>query len=196
MQTVGGQMIEGTDIGYIRVAIFSENTGEEFDKKFEELRGQGMNKFILDLRDNPCGLVDQATAVASHFVPPDSTIVSYTDRNGHDQAFTATGREDRIPMVVLVNGNSASASELVAGDVQDLQLGQVIGTKTYGKGTVQGIYGLGKDSAVKLTVAKYKTTKGREIDGVGVIPDIEVELQPGDTEDRQFEKALEVLKGL
>lgn len=194
VKTVAGQMVEGTDIGYIRVAVFSETTGEEFTKQFNDLKQQGMKKMILDLRDNPGGLVDQATNVASNFVPKNSTIMSYTDSTGHDKAYTAQGTDELIPMVVLINGNSASASEIVAGDVQDLQLGTIVGVKSYGKGTVQGVYPVGDDAAVKLTVAKYKTAKGRQIDGEGITPDVIVELQPGDTVDYQFEKAMEILK--
>lgn len=196
VKTVAGQMVEGTDIGYIRIAIFSENTGAEFTKQFQALKDQGMKKMILDLRDNPGGLVDQATDVASNFVPPNSTIMSYTDSSGHSKAFTAEGTDDRIPMVVLINENSASASEIVAGDVQDLQLGTIVGVKSYGKGTVQGVYPIGDDNALKLTVAQYHTAKGRQIDGTGIEPDVVVTLQPGDTVDHQLEKALEILKNL
>ena len=194
VNTVAGQMVEGTDIGYIRIAVFSETTGEEFTKQFNELKQQGMKKMILDLRDNPGGLVDQATDVASNFVPKNSTIMSYTDSTGHDKAYTAQGTDDRIPMVVLINENSASASEIVAGDVQDLQLGTLVGVKSYGTGTVQGVYPVGNEAALKLTVAKYKTAKGRQIDGEGITPDVIVELQPNDTVDYQLEKALDILK--
>ncbi|MCH4167189.1 MAG: S41 family peptidase [Megasphaera sp.] len=195
MKTVAGQMLEGTDIGYIRVAIFSENTGEEFTKQFDELQSQGMKQLILDLRDNPGGLVDQAVIVASNFVPTGSTIVSYTNRDGKEEAFSAKGTDNPIPMVVLINENSASASEIVAGDVQDLGLGPIVGVKSYGKGTVQGVYAVDAGSAIKLTVAKYRTTKGREIDGQGIIPDVEVPLKASDLTDYQLEKAIAILKG-
>lgn len=196
VKTVAGQMVEGTDIGYIRIAIFSENTGDEFTKQYQALKDQGMKKVIIDLRDNPGGLVDQATAVASNFVPKDSTIMSYTDSSGHSKSYTANGTDDLLPLVVLVNENSASASEIVAGDVQDLGLGKIVGVKSYGKGTVQGVYPIGKDNALKLTVAQYKTAKGRQIDGIGIEPDVVVTLQPGDTVDYQLEKAVEILKNL
>ena len=196
MKTVGGQMIEGTDVGYIRVAIFSENTGEEFTRQYQELRKQGMKRMILDLRNNPGGIVDQAVAVASNFVPKDSVIVSFTSRSGEESEYKANGSGDTIPLVVLINENSASASEIVSGAIQDLKLGPVIGTKSYGKGTVQGVYPIDSDDAIKLTVAKYRTASGREIDGVGIQPDIEVQLQPNDPEDYQYEKALEVVQNL
>ena len=196
MKTVGGQMIEGTDVGYIRVAIFSENTGEEFTRQYQELRKQGMKRMILDLRNNPGGIVDQAVAVASNYVPKDSVIVSFTSRSGDESEYKASGSGDTIPLVVLINENSASASEIVSGAIQDLKLGPVIGTKSYGKGTVQGVYPIDSDDAIKLTVAKYRTASGREIDGVGIQPDIEVQLQPNDPEDYQYEKALEVVQTL
>lgn len=192
--TVAGKMVDGTDVGYIRVAVFSDGTADDFTKEFTKLREQGMNKLILDLRDNPGGIVEQAVGVASNFVPPNSTIVSYTEQDGKVDQYTAQGTDDPIPIVVLVNENSASASEIVAGAVQDMKLGPIVGVKTYGKGTVQGVFPVDSASAVKVTVAKYRTTNGREIDGVGIEPDVVVPLTPSDPEDSQFEKALEIIQ--
>lgn len=192
--TVAGKMVDGTDVGYIRVAVFSDGTADDFTKEFTKLCEQGMNKLILDLRDNPGGIVEQAVGVASNFVPPNSTIVSYTEQDGKVDQYTAQGTDDPIPIVVLVNENSASASEIVAGAVQDMKLGPIVGVKTYGKGTVQGVFPVDSASAVKVTVAKYRTTNGREIDGVGIEPDVVVPLTPSDPEDSQFEKALEIIQ--
>ena len=192
--TVAGKMVDGMDVGYIRVAVFSDGTADDFTKEFTKLREQGMNKLILDLRDNPGGIVEQAVGVASNFVPPNSTIVSYTEQDGKVDQYTAQGTDDPIPIVVLVNENSASASEIVAGAVQDMKLGPIVGVKTYGKGTVQGVFPVDSASAVKVTVAKYRTTNGREIDGVGIEPDVVVPLTPSDPEDSQFEKALEIIQ--
>lgn len=192
--TVAGKMVDGTDVGYIRIAVFSDGTADDFTKEFTKLREQGMKKLILDLRDNPGGIVEQAVGVASNFVPPNSTIVSYTEQDGKLDQYTAQGTDDPIPIVVLVNENSASASEIVAGAVQDMKLGSVVGVKTYGKGTVQGVFPVDSSSAVKVTVAKYRTTNGREIDGVGIEPDVVVPLTPSDPEDSQFEKALEIIQ--
>ena len=192
--TVAGKMVDGTDVGYIRIAVFSDGTADDFTKEFTKLREQGMKKLILDLRDNPGGIVEQAVGVASNFVPPNSTIVSYTEQDGKLDQYTAQGTDDPIPIVVLVNENSASASEIVAGAVQDMKLGPVVGVKTYGKGTVQGVFPVDSSSAVKVTVAKYRTTNGREIDGVGIEPDVVVPLTPSDPEDSQFEKALEIIQ--
>ena len=192
--TVAGKMVDGTDVGYIRIAVFSDGTADDFTKEFTKLREQGMKKLILDLRDNPGGIVEQAVGVASNFVPPNSTIVSYTEQDGKLDQYTAQGTDDPIPIVVLVNENSASASEIVAGAVQDMKLGPVVGVKTYGKGTVQGVFPVDSSSAVKVTVAKYRTTNRREIDGVGIEPDVVVPLTPSDPEDSQFEKALEIIQ--
>ena len=121
--------------------------------------------------------------------------MSYTERGWQSRTeYTAQGTDDPIPIVVLVNENSASASEIVAGAVQDMKLGPIVGVKTYGKGTVQGVFPVDSASAVKVTVAKYRTTNGREIDGVGIEPDVVVPLTPSDPEDSQFEKALEIIQ--
>ena len=194
MKTVMGQMVEGTNIGYIRIGVFGEDTGAEFTKEYQSLREQGMEKMILDLRNNPGGLVDQAVEVAGNFMPQGSTVVSFTSSDGNTQTFEANGTGDTVPMVVLINENSASASEIVSGSIQDLGLGKIIGVRSYGKGTVQGVYGVSQEDAIKLTVAKYHTASGREIDGVGIEPDITVQLQPNDTVDYQLQKALDVLK--
>lgn len=192
--TVAGKMVDGYDgVGYIRVAIFSDGTADDFTKEYQKLKGQGMKKMVLDLRDNPGGIVQQAVGVASNFVPKNSTIVSYTEQDGKEDTYTAKGTDEQIPIVVLVNENSASAAEILAGAVQDLKLGTIVGVKTYGKGTVQGVFPVSKDSAVKVTVAKYKTSGGREIDGAGIQPDVVVPLSASDPEDVQLKKALEII---
>lgn len=193
LKTVAGEMVKDSDIGYIRIISFSENTGKEFGDTYEKLKSQGMKRIILDLRNNPGGLVDQAAAVANYIMPAGTTVVSYTKRDGAEEVTKTDGQEELLPLVVLVNENSASAAEIVSGDIQDLGLGTIVGVKTYGKGTVQGVYPVDGSDAVKLTVAKYKTAKGREIDGVGVVPDVEVKLRDGDTRDYQFDKAVELL---
>lgn len=195
MKTVQGQILDqDPDIGYIHVSVFSENTGEEFTKEYNRLRKSGMKKMVLDLRNNPGGLVDQAVAVCSNFVPKDSVIVSFTSGNGEVSEYKAEGTDEQIPLVVLVNENPASAAEIVAGDIQDMKLGPIVGTTTYGKGTVQGLYQMDTAEALKLTVARYHTTSGREVDGVGITPDVYVTLQPDDIRDHQLEKALEILR--
>ena len=194
MKTVAGKMVDGTDIGYIRISSFSTGTGDEFAKEYEKLRAQGMERLIVDLRNNPGGLVDQAARVAEYLLPAGSTVVSYTQKNGKNEVFTTSSADDKIPLAVLVNENSASAAEILSGDVQDTHAGVIVGTKTYGKGTVQGVYPVGTDAVVKVTIAKYKTAGGREVDGMGIEPDMVVQLQANSTTDYQLEKAIDVVR--
>jgi carboxyl-terminal processing protease len=194
IKTIGGKMLEN-NIGYIRIAMFNLHTGDDFAQKMEELASQGMTAVILDLRSNPGGLLDESVKVAGHFVPQ-GPVVSVITRDGTKETHYSGLSASKYPLVVLVDGGSASASEIVAGAVQDTGAGTLIGTKTFGKGSVQNIMSLGDASAVKLTIAKYYTPKGRSIHGTGIEPDIKVEMpdfkQTG--KDLQLEKALEVLK--
>lgn len=194
MKTVAGKMVDGTDIGYIRISSFSTGTGDEFAKEYEKLKAQGMERLIVDLRNNPGGLVDQAARVAEYLLPAGSTVVSYTQKNGKNEVFTTSSADDKIPLAVLVNENSASAAEILSGDVQDTHAGVIVGTKTYGKGTVQGVYPVGTDAVVKVTIAKYKTAGGREVDGTGIEPDMVVQLQANSTTDYQLERAIDVVR--
>lgn len=178
LPTVKGKMLE-EGIGYIRISQFSTDTGQEFSKIYEELKKEGMHKLILDLRDNPGGLVSSATDVASYLLPK-GPVTSITDKNGREEIYLSEGNHALLPLVVLVNENSASASEIIAGAVQDLHTGEIIGAKTYGKGTVQSLLkGPGED-AVKVTIAQYKTPAGRIIDGVGIVPDRVVKEDAGE----------------
>ena len=193
IKTVGGKMLDN-GIGYIRLSMFNEHTGNDFSEKIEELAGQGMKGVILDLRNNPGGLLSESIKVANHFVPQ-GPVVSVVRRDGTKQTHFSDGETTKYPVVILVNGGSASASEIVAGAVQDTGAGTLIGTKTFGKGTVQITMPLGDDSAVKLTVAKYATPNDRFIHGIGIVPDIIVEMPDGkeNNKDLQLEKAIEVL---
>lgn len=195
IKTVKGELIEGTDIGYIRLSMFNEGTGEEFTEAYQSLRSQGMNKMILDLRNNPGGIVDVATKVANNFVPPGSVVISFTTTDGEEKTYTVAGTESRPEIVVLINENSASAAEVVAGAIQDLKIGTIVGVRSYGKGTVQNVYQVSDDAMMKITVAKYRTSAGRDIDGIGIEPDITVQLRQGDPIDYQLLKAMELLKG-
>lgn len=193
IKTVGGKMLDN-GIGYIRLSMFSEHTGDEFSKKIDELAGQGMKGIILDLRNNPGGLLTESIKVANHFVPQ-GPVVSVVRRDGTKKTHFSDGMATKYPVVVLVNGGSASASEIVAGAVQDTGAGTLIGTKTFGKGTVQITMPLGDESAVKLTIAKYATPNDRFIHGIGIEPDITVEMPDvkENNQDVQLEKAIEVL---
>lgn len=193
IKTVGGKMLDN-GIGYVRLSMFNEHTGNDFSKKMQELEGQGVKGIILDLRNNPGGLLSESIKVANYFVP-EGPIVSVLRKDGSKQTYFSQLAATKYPLVVLVNGGSASASEIVAGAVQDTEAGTLIGTKTFGKGTVQITMPLGDESAVKLTVAKYVTPKERSIHGIGIEPDIVVEMPDfkENNKDLQLEKAIEVL---
>ena len=203
IKTVHGRMLEDK-IGYIRISMFNENTGSDFRKQLNELKSQGMMAVVLDLRDNPGGLLTESVKVASNFVPQ-GPVVSVISKSGDKMTHSSDLRTASYPLAVLINGGSASASEIIAGAVQDTGAGTLIGTKTYGKGSVQSVMRLDSETAVKLTVARYYTPKARSIDGVGIEPDLKVENPVINREevrntgnmnirDLQLEKALEVLK--
>ncbi|MGA0833095.1 MAG: S41 family peptidase [Candidatus Kapaibacteriota bacterium] len=159
-------MIEGTDVGYITVNRFMATTHEELVKAARDLKGQGMRKLLLDLRNNPGGYLDQAFRIADEFIPSGSQIVYTKGRRpefDEDYRATARGELEGIPLVVLINGGSASASEIVSGAVQDLDRGLVVGTTSFGKGLVQRQYPLSDGSAYRLTISRYYTPSGRLI---------------------------------
>ncbi len=195
IKTVTGKMLEN-DIGYVRLSMFNENTGSDIGKKLQELEKQGMKAVILDLRDNPGGLLEESVKVAGNFVPK-GPVVSVVTKDGTRETHSSNLAAPKYPLVILVNGGSASASEIVAGAVQDTGAGTLIGTKTFGKGSVQTIIRLDGGSAMKLTIAKYLTPNDRSINGVGIEPDIKVEMPDfkENGKDLQLEKAIEVLKG-
>lgn len=191
IKTVSGKMLDN-HIGYIRISMFNEHTGDDFIRKFQELEKQGMKAIVLDLRDNPGGLLNESVKVAGQLVPK-GPVVSVVTRDGQRETHSSNLKAPKYPVAVLVNGGSASASEIVAGAVQDTGVGTLIGTKTYGKGSVQTVIRLDEASAIKLTIAKYLTPKDRSINGVGIEPDIPIELPEARDKDAQLEKALEVL---
>ncbi|WP_294157372.1 S41 family peptidase [uncultured Selenomonas sp.] len=194
MKTVGGHMIdESAGLGYIRISNFSENTGDEFKKQLTELEDKGLHGLIIDLRENPGGLVKSCTEVAN-LVVPKGPIVSIIDKSGKKEEYTSDLAENEYPIVVLIDGNSASAAEILAGALQDTGAATLVGTTSYGKGSVQVVVPMYHDDAVKLTIAKYYTPSGRSIDGTGIEPDVFIELPQGATSDVQMEKAEEVLK--
>ena len=194
LKSVSGKILEN-GIGYIRLSMFSETTGNDFTQKMSELTEQGMTSLILDLRNNPGGLIGESVKVARLLVPQ-GPIVSVIGKDGERETSQSYLEKTPLPLVVLINGGSASASEIVAGAIQDTGAGKLIGVKTFGKGSVQRIIPLDKDSAVKITIAEYHTPKDRSIHGKGIEPDIVVEM-PKDKDaksDPQLDKAIEVLK--
>lgn len=192
MKTVAGRMLED-GMGYIRIGNFSEHTGREFASVLQDLEGQGMNGLILDLRENPGGLIKSCVEVANYVVPK-GTVVSVIDKNGKKETYESELAESKYPIVVLIDGNSASASEILAGALQDTGAATLVGTKSYGKGSVQVVVPMHHDDALKLTIAKYYTPSGRCIDGLGIEPDVEIALPSDATRDVQLDKAEEVLR--
>jgi len=165
-----------SDIGYIWLYQFDENSPKNFKNAIEDLKGQGMKGLILDLRGNPGGLLQACTEIADMLLP-EGLIVYSENRQGIGEKYYSDKEYLGIPLVVLVNEYSASASEVLSGAIQDYGVGTIIGKTTFGKGLVQGLRGPFKDgSALKITIAKYFTPKGRDIHQKGVVPDIEVDL--------------------
>ena len=196
--TVEGKLRDG-GIGYIRIYTFNEKTAQRLNEVLKQLKGQGARGIVLDLRHNPGGRLDSAIKVAEAFVPR-GPIVHIVDRHGVKETYNSASDGLGLPLVVLVDQGSASASEIVAGAIQDRRLGLLVGGKTFGKGTVQSIIDLEAGTGLKLTTAQYLTPNGRAINDVGLTPDIQVERgdpQKGDDPQRdpQLEKAIEVLKG-
>lgn len=199
-ETVEYGMLEDTaDIGYLRINEFDEVTVDQYTEAMAELNGHNMKGLILDLRSNPGGDLDAVVEI-SRKILPEGLILYTEDKEGNRKEYTCDGsRELQIPLVVLVNGYSASASEILAGAIQDYNKGTLVGTTTYGKGIVQRIHSLDDGTAIKLTVSAYFTPSGRNIHGIGIEPDIELEYDyeayEADGTDNQVEKAIEILEG-
>ena len=163
-------------IGYIKVTQFQEQTADDLSKALEDLEKENMNSLILDMRNNPGGLLNSAVDVSSFFLPADKLVVYIEDRDGKKIEYSSSGGESdvELPMIVLVNEGSASASEIVAGALKDWHRAVVIGTPTFGKGSVQSVVPLSDGSALRLTTAMYYTPKGISIQTTGITPDIVV----------------------
>jgi carboxyl-terminal processing protease len=179
--------IAGPDkIGYVRIEEFAENTSDELDHALENLERAGMQELVIDLRNNPGGLLDSAVNVAGKFVPPNTVIVSTKGRAADEtQDFRAQAQRERpnYPIAILINGYSASGAEIVAGALKDLGRAILVGETTFGKGSVQTVQPLGNGVGLRLTMAKYYTPSKKTIHEVGVSPDIEVPIT--DVEERQ-----------
>lgn len=192
ISSVGGQLDTDSKIGYIRIVSFNERTGKDFAEKYYELEKQGMKALVLDLRGNPGGILGSCIEVAQMLVPK-GPIVSIEYSNGSKQVEYSSLAKLKYPLAVLIDNGSASASEIVAGAIKDSSAGKLFGVKTFGKGSVQSIFSLYGDTAVKVTVAKYYTPAGISINGIGITPDVEVELKDTDIVDKQFLCAKEYL---
>ncbi len=190
--TVAAEMLPDK-IGYIAIAMFAENTPQEFNKAYDKLQKAGMKGLILDLRNNPGGLLTSSVSIAKRLVPA-GKIVSVVNRAGEKEVFYSKLAKKGCPIVVLINGNTASAAEILAGAIRDTHAGILLGTKSYGKGSVQEIIPLGNKTAIKLTIAKYYTPSGRCIDKIGIEPNEKVIITPTSRQDTQILRALAILK--
>lgn len=200
LQTVDGRILEN-NIGYIAISEFDKPTYDDFMKELEALKKKGAQKLVLDLRGNPGGLLDVCTKIADVFLDK-GTIVYTKYKDGKKDYYYSDEKKEDMPLVVLVNGGSASASEIVSGALKDRKRAKLVGTQTFGKGIVQRLFNLPYETAVKLTISEYFTPNGNNIHKVGITPDVVVELPDNIkgigpdylNEDTQLKKALEILK--
>lgn len=190
LKTVYGHKVED-GVGYIRITMFNKQTDEDFALQLKEFEKDNINKIVLDLRNNPGGLLESCVAIGRMIVPK-GPIVSIVSRDGNKEVYFSEFQDKKYDFAVLVNKGSASASEIIAGALQDTKAGVIVGETTYGKGSVQTIFPLDATSALKMTFAIYYTPAGNKINGVGVKPDVEIELS--ETEDNQLAEALQILK--
>lgn len=195
-QTVEFEMKED-QIGYISVSEFDSVTMGQFEQALTTLEEQDMQGLVIDLRSNPGGNLDTVCNMLE-LILPEGTIVSTKDRSGKEEEIRGSGKNDfDTPLAVLVNGYSASASEIFAGAVQDYKIGTIVGTTTYGKGVVQQLFPLDDGTCVKVTISEYFTPKGRNIDGKGIEPDVSVEYVRDEEDpgaDNQLQTAMDVLR--
>lgn len=206
LETVRHEMIED-NIGYVQVSMFDENTSKNFSSALEDLSEHNMKSLIVDLRENPGGLLDQTVEMTSQFVPKGNNIVYTEDKNKNRKDYNSIGGNYiGLPITVLIDGGTASASEIFIGALQDYGYATLIGEKSFGKGVVQTTFyrerdGFGDGTALKVTISKYFTPNGKNIHGVGIKPDIEVkypdelkEKSYDRSKDPQLIKALEIAK--
>ena len=201
LPSITSKMLDG-GIGYIQISEFQSKTDEQFKSALADLKKQGMKSLIVDVRSNPGGLINAASNILDQILP-EGTVVYTEDKYGKREDYTSDSNCLDCPIAVLVNENSASASEIFAGAIKDYNYGTLIGTKTFGKGIVQTVFPLEDGDAVKITTAKYYTPKGNYIHGVGIEPEIELTYKYSGPEDEaydmkydnQVQKAIEVLNG-
>lgn len=191
------------NIGYINFTSFDETTADDFKAKFEELNKQGIKSLIIDLRNNGGGIVDQALQIADYVADKDSVLLYEVDKNNKETVKKAkTDPIINMPIIILTNENTASASEILAGALKDLGKAQTVGTTTYGKGVIQQILKLSDGSGLKVTIEEYQTPNRNKIHKIGIAPDEEVKLPDSvtnvlnvtESEDTQLQKAIEMLK--
>ncbi|MGN0178813.1 MAG: S41 family peptidase [Monoglobaceae bacterium] len=204
IEMVNGEMLDG-GIGYISMSQFTEGVSQKFSEKLKELNKQKMTSLIIDLRNNPGGLLEEAISVASCFAEEGKTVTYTLNKKGERRDYNAEGGAfiKDIPIIILVNGGSASASEVLSGALHDLGIAKLLGEKTYGKGIVQTVMGLGDDGILSVTTDRYYTPSGNCIHGIGIEPDYNVEMDTEKTaylstldksDDDQLKEAVKILK--
>ena len=198
---VEGKVIND-NIGYIKFTSFDETTAEDFKAKYEELAKQNIKSLIIDLRNNGGGLVDQAVAIADYFLDKGQVVIYEVDKNGNEEAEKSENDPIiKMPVVILTNENTASASEILAGSLKDYGKATIVGTTTYGKGVIQQILSFKDGSGLKITTEEYQTPNHNKINKVGIEPDevvelpdtVENELDVPEDQDTQLQKAIELL---
>lgn len=201
--TIEFEMLDSRNkIGYIQITEFDEITVSQFSDAVSQLERKGMKGLIIDVRDNPGGLLNSVVKILDRLIYK-GLLVYTEDKNGQrEEKYADDSKQFNKPIVVLINENSASASEIFAGALQDYEKATIVGTTSFGKGIVQSVIPLTDGTAVKLTISKYYTPKGRNIHGTGITPDVEIELDeelkkmvtiPHD-QDNQLQKAIEIIK--
>jgi carboxyl-terminal processing protease len=196
---VTSRMIEGTNIGYVRLSEFGATAPEDLRTALQNLTAQKPKALIFDLRSNPGGYLNVAVDVASQFLKQGQVVLIEKDKNGNVQQFRAKGGGLvlDIPMVLLVNNGSASASEIISGAMRDYKRATIVGVKTYGKGSVQNVNTLSDNSELRVTIAHFFSPNDSEINEVGISPDVEIKITEDDIakkRDPQLDKAIEILK--
>ncbi|MDD2376089.1 MAG: S41 family peptidase [Clostridia bacterium] len=201
VNNVESKKLDG-NIGYIKILAFENNISQQFKEQYDKFRSENVSAIVLDLRNNPGGLLNEAVTIARSILPK-GDIVKLVYKSKEDKVYTCDGKNEiDIPLIVLVNGNSASASEILAGAIKDSGKGTLVGNKTYGKGIVQTIEKVTFQGALSITTSKYYTASGIEIHKNGIVPNVDVSLPEEyknknyvpENKDLQLQKALEILK--
>ena len=199
---VEGKVVNN-NIGYIKFTSFDETTAEDFKTTYEQLASQNIQSLIIDLRNNGGGLVDQAVDIADYFLEKGQVVIYEVDKNGNEQAeMSENDPIINMPVVILTNENTASASEILAGSLKDYGKATIVGTTTYGKGVIQQILSFKDGSGLKITTEEYQTPNHNKINKIGIEPDevvelpdtVENELDVPEDQDTQLQKAIEILK--
>ncbi len=184
------KILENGKIGYLRINMFSKGAGKQVTEALKKLEAKKIKGLILDLRNNPGGLLGECAEVASNFIPS-GPLIWTVDRSGKERPLNISGHRFNLPLVVLVDGGTASAAEILTGAIRDYGVGTIVGEKTFGKGVVQQIFPLAKGYTLKITVEEYLTAKKHKINKIGITPDVIV--KNTGKEDLQLKKAIEIL---